>query len=80
MVIPDLLTDFYRERIEDNQAYMSHLQGDVGRMQELREASPEDWEMQELTRHIIFLEAQSIEGLRKEIENDRKNLKKLERL
>ncbi len=75
--LPNPVKDFYQERIEENQAYMRYLQADAGKMQELRESSWDDWEMEELARHILFLEAQIIEGLRGEIENDREALRKL---
>jgi hypothetical protein len=75
--MPNLVKEFYQERMEDDLSFMRYLQADAGKMQELREANPEDWEIEELTRHIIFLEAQTIEGLKGEIENDREDLKKL---
>ena len=75
--MPNPVKDFYEEKIEDDLSFMRYIQADMGKMQEIREANPDDWEMEELTRHIIFLEAQTIEGLKKEIENDREDLKKL---
>ena len=75
--LPNLVKEFYQEKIEDDLQFMRYLQADMGKMQEIREANPGDWEMEDLTRHIIFLEAQTIEGLKKEIENAREDLKKL---
>lgn len=75
--IPNLIKEFYQEKMEDDLKAMRYLQSNMGKMQEIREANPDDWEIEELTRHIIFLEAQTIEGLKKEIENDREDLKKL---
>ena len=75
--LPNLLKEFYHEKMEDDLSFMRYLQADMGKMQELREANPDDWEMEKLTRHIIFLEAQTIEGLKGGIENDREDLKKL---
>jgi hypothetical protein len=74
MVAPNLIKEFFQEKVDDDLSFMRYLQADAGKMQEIREANPYDWEMEELTRHIIFLEAQTIEGLKKEIENDRKKL------
>lgn len=75
--IPNLAKDFYQEKTEDDLSFMRYLQADAGKMQELREANPEDWELEELSRHIIFLETQTIDDLKGEIENGRENLKKL---
>jgi hypothetical protein len=63
------------ERILKEQ--MSYLQGDIGRLNALREDFPGDWEMQELTRALIFEESQLIGMLRGEIEDGRETLKKL---
>jgi hypothetical protein len=73
----DIGKQFYQAKIEDDFQFMRYLQADMGKMQEIREAYSDDWEIRELTRHIIFLEAQTIEGLKREIENDREDLKKL---
>jgi hypothetical protein len=43
----------------------------------VREGLSEDWELEELARHIIFLEAQAIEDLTREIQYDIEILKKL---
>jgi len=75
--IPNLAKDFYQERIEDDLSFMRYLQTDAGKMQEIREANPEDWEIQELTRAIIFEEVQTIEKLKEGIEHDREDLKRL---
>jgi hypothetical protein len=75
--IPNLAKDFYQEKIKDDLKFMRYLQTDVGRMQEIREANPDDWEIQELTRAIMFDEAQTIEGLKRQIEHGREELKKL---
>ena len=77
MVIPSLLTEFYEENEAQAMDKIRYLQTDIGEMQKLREENSDDWEIGELTRHIIFLEAQTIEGLKKEIENAREDLKKL---
>jgi hypothetical protein len=78
MVNPSLQIEFYRERIEDNLAFLQYLSRDIGEMNRFREACREDWELEDLTRAIIFDETQAMEGLRKEIENDRKTLRDLE--
>ena len=78
MVIPSTLLEFYRERIEDNLAFLQYLSRDIGEMNRTREACREDWELEELIREIIFDETQAMEDLRKEIENDRKTLRDLE--
>jgi hypothetical protein len=76
--LPNPVKEFYEGRIENNLAFLRYLAGNVGEMNRIREASGgENWEFDELARHIIFLEAQTIEGLRKGIEDDRENLKKL---
>ena len=77
MVIPSLIDEFYRERIEDNLAFLRYLAGDIGEMNRIREAYGGDWEMQELTRAIIFLEAQTIEELKERVQNERDELKRL---
>ena len=76
-MIPSLLTEFYEENEAQAMDKIRYLQTDIGEMQKLREENSDDWEIGELTRHIIFLEAQTIEGLKKEIENAREDLKKL---
>ena len=78
MVTASLLTEFYRERTEDNQAYISYLARDIGEMNRIREVYLDDWEIEELTRHIAFLEGQIMEVLREEIEDDQRKIKQLE--
>jgi hypothetical protein len=77
MVIPSLLTQFYRQRIEDNLVYLQYLSRDMGEMNRVREAVAGNWELEEYVRHIIFLETQTIQSLRKEIESDQRTLKDL---
>jgi hypothetical protein len=79
VVIPSLLAEFYRERIEDNLALMEYLARDIGEMNRIREGAGRDWGIEELTRAIIFEEGQTIELLRKEVENDRKEISKLKK-
>ena len=78
MVIPSPQIELYRERIEDNLAFLQYLSRDIGEMNRIREACREDWEIEELIREIIFDETQAMEDLRKEIESDRKTLRDLE--
>jgi hypothetical protein len=75
--MPNLTKDFYQGKIEDCLSFMRYLQADVGKMQEIREANPDDWKLEELIRRIIFLETQTIEGLKGIIQDDREDLKKL---
>src|SRR5512137_288416 len=69
MVKPPLLDEFYREVEEENLKWMRYLQVDCGEMARIREEFPDDWEIEELTRSIIFDNAQLIEILGKEVEN-----------
>jgi ERCC4-related helicase len=78
MVGPSLLEEFYQEQERDNLAYLRYLAQDMGEMNRIREVCREDWELEELTRAIIFEENQTMEDLRKEIESDRKILRELE--
>ncbi len=70
-----LLAQFYLERAEDNLVYLQYLSHDIGEMNRLREAVAGDWELEECVRHIIFLETQAMQTIRKEIENDQRTLK-----
>jgi len=74
--IPNLTKGFYKERIENNLQELRSLQKNIGEMNKLREENSLDWEIEEMTRKIIFDENQLIESLKKEIENDREDLKK----
>lgn len=76
-MIPSLITEFYKDRIEDNQAYIHYLAQDIGEMNRIREGC-QDWELEDVIRHIIFLENQIIEHLRKEIQLDRKAVREYE--
>ena len=71
MVRPSLLAEFYREVEEDALEWIRYLQIDCGEMARVREEFPDDWEIEELTRSIIFDNAQIIEMLRKEVEHAR---------
>jgi hypothetical protein len=80
MVIPSLIDEFYRERIEDDVTYMRYLARDIGAMNRIREAyGGEDWEISELTRHIVFLENQISQSLMEEIEHDRETIRELKK-
>jgi hypothetical protein len=80
VVTPDLLTEFYRERVDNALAHIRYLALDTGEMSRIREMFRDDWEIEELTRAIIFDEAQIIESLRKEIEHARTARKELKRV
>lgn len=73
-----LLIEFYQERIEDNLSLLRYLSRDIGEMNRLREGTGGKWEVEELTRHIIFLETQTIQILREQIEHDRAAIKEHE--
>jgi len=77
MVIPSLLTEFLKERFEDNLSLIRLLSRDIGEMNRIREGC-QDWESEEVIRHIIFVENQTIEHLKKEIERDREALREYE--
>ncbi len=77
MVSPDTLAAFYEEIEKDNLAAIRDLQRDMGEMNRIREEFSEDWEIQELTRVIIFEEARIIEELTEEIRHARQERKRL---
>ena len=77
MVIPSLLNEFYQEQEEQAMRDIRYLQTDMGLMAKIREENPGDWELEELTRAIIFLEVQTIEDLKGEIEIARTACKEL---
>jgi len=77
MVSPDTLAAFYEEIEKDNLARIRGLQKDMGEMNRIREDFSEDWEIQELTRVIIFDEARIIEELTEEIKHAREAKKRL---
>ncbi len=58
-------------------AQISYHQRSIGEMNALREQFCDDWEIEELTRAIIFDEAQLIEMFTKEVEGVREARKKL---
>ena len=57
---------------------MGYLQRNIGELNKLREENPDDWEIEELMRAIIFEENQIIELAREEIENGRETACKSE--
>lgn len=73
----DIGKDFYEEKIENDFQFMRYLQTDVGKIQGIRETFADDWELEELTRSIIFAEVEIIQMLKGGIENGREDLKKL---
>jgi hypothetical protein len=77
MVVPSLLQEFYYESEEQGLADIRYLQTDMGVMTKIREENPGDWELEELTRAIIFDEAQTINLLIEEIEHVREARKEL---
>ena len=77
MVSPNTLVAFYEEIERDNLAAIRDLQKEMGEMNRIREDFSEDWEIQELTRVIIFEEARIIEQLTEEIRNARQAKKRL---
>ena len=56
------------------------LQGSIAETAKIRELFPDDWEIQEDCRHIIFLSNQNIQILMEEIELARATRKDLERV
>ena len=75
MVIPSLIAEFLKERVEDNLSLIRYLSRDIGEMNRFREMCQEDWESEEIIRHIIFMENENIQDLRREIERDRKTIR-----
>lgn len=80
MVKPSLLDEFYKEVEEDNLKWMHYLQLDCGEMARIREEFPDDWEIEELTRSIIFDNAHLIHILGKEVEHAKAVRKKFARI
>ena len=80
MVAPSLADEYYREVEESNLDWIRHLQFDCGEMARIREEFQDDWEIEELTRSIIFDNAQTIEILKKEVEHARAARKELARI
>lgn len=62
-----MVSDWQRRCLQE----MTYLQRNIGELNKLREENPDDWEIEELTRAIIFEENQIIELTREEIENGR---------
>jgi hypothetical protein len=77
MVSRNTLSAFYEEIEKDNLTTIRDLQRDMGEMSRIRENFSEDWEIQELTRVIIFEEARIIEELTEEIRYAREARKRL---
>jgi hypothetical protein len=80
MVKPSHLDEFYREVEEDNLKWMRYLQLDCGEMARIREEFPDDWEIEELTRSIIFDNVHLIEILRQEVEHAKATRKEFARI
>jgi hypothetical protein len=76
----DFLRDFYRETEAWALGIIRSCQESIALMAQVRERYLEDWEIEELTRSIMFDEAQAIESLRKGAENARAASKELERV
>ena len=77
MVSTNTPAAFYEEIEKGNLAAIRYLQKDMGEMNRIREDFSEDWEIQELTRLIIFDEARIIEKLTEEIKHARETKKRL---
>ena len=77
MVIPSLIKEFYREAEVRALETIRSCQESIGLMAEIREQNQNDWEIQELTRGIMFDEAQIIESMREEVERATAARKKL---
>jgi hypothetical protein len=73
----DLAKEFYENCEAEALEQISYLTRDMGAMAKLREEYPDDWEMQELTRAIMFDEGKLIESLKGEIQYARATIKKL---
>lgn len=79
MVSNNLWLNFLRERIADDEAFLAYFACDIGRMQELREKVGNDWQVEELMRAILFEEAAAIALLKGGIEDDRRQIRRIQR-
>jgi len=74
------LEELYRESEEQALADIRFLQGSIAETARVREMFPDDWEIQELCRNIIFEANQNIQGFMKEVEHAREARKELSRI
>lgn len=79
-LIPSPALEFYQELEEWALESIRASQGSIALMAEIRERYGEDWQIEELTRAIMFDELQIIEGMKGETEYARTSHKKLERV
>ncbi len=77
MVIPSTTEDFYRESEQRALEEIRFLQRSMAETARIREEYPGDWEIEELTRHIIFLGNQNIHSLMEVSEDARAACEKL---
>ena len=80
MVTPSLLEELNRESEAQALADIRFLQGSVAETARIREMFPDDWEIQELCRSIIFDANQNIQAFMKEVERVREARKELSRI
>ena len=80
MVIPSLLNEFYEEKEEQALKDIHLLQSSIAETARVREMFPDDWEIQELCRSIIFQGNQNIKSFMEEIERAREARKESERV
>jgi hypothetical protein len=80
MVIPSPINEFYPDTEVWALKIIRACQESIALMEEVREQNPGDWEIEELTRAIMFDEAQMIKSLRMEAESARAACQKLKRV
>ncbi len=61
--------DLAREWEAECLGQMAYHQKSIGEMNEIREQFPDEWQIEELCRAIIFDETQLIQSFQEEIEN-----------
>lgn len=73
-----LLADFYRQKEAWALVQIRAAQDSIASMAEVRERRGDNWEIEELTRVIIFEEAQFIDRMKGEAERAKAASKELE--
>jgi hypothetical protein len=80
MVNPSLMKQFYQELESWALEQIRAGQQSISLMAEIREGCAGDWEIEELTRAIIFDEVQIMESMKGEAERARTSRKESERV
>jgi len=65
------LKEFYEESIEERLDYIRFINSENKVFQEIRENHPQDWEIVELCRELIFNNIRAVNYYLRGIENDR---------